>query len=200
MLTRTPLQITPEIPALAGRLAPSSTPTFIQVLPHPHGFPNECFGTVELKVHESGGAVQHGWAIWEWPGVMIEAEFHAVWKSPDGFLNDVTPRVDSETHILFVADHVRVFEGKAIDNVRVPLREDPRIREFIGLAEKKYEILNRGERARQFGPIAIPKEEIAPVLLRMVKLQAELSKPLAGRNDPCPCGSGRKFKKCHGAS
>ncbi|WP_211159649.1 SEC-C metal-binding domain-containing protein [Aromatoleum buckelii] len=21
-----------------------------------------------------------------------------------------------------------------------------------------------------------------------------------GRNDPCPCGSGRKYKKCHGAS
>ncbi len=21
----------------------------------------------------------------------------------------------------------------------------------------------------------------------------------AGRNDPCPCGSGRKLKKCHGA-
>jgi preprotein translocase subunit SecA len=27
------------------------------------------------------------------------------------------------------------------------------------------------------------------------------SAPLtAGRNDPCPCGSGKKFKKCHGAS
>ncbi len=23
---------------------------------------------------------------------------------------------------------------------------------------------------------------------------------LAGRNDPCPCGSGKKFKRCHGAS
>jgi hypothetical protein len=23
--------------------------------------------------------------------------------------------------------------------------------------------------------------------------------PVVGRNDPCPCGSGRKFKKCHGA-
>lgn len=23
---------------------------------------------------------------------------------------------------------------------------------------------------------------------------------LPGRNDPCPCGSGRKFKKCHGAA
>jgi hypothetical protein len=21
-----------------------------------------------------------------------------------------------------------------------------------------------------------------------------------GRNDPCPCGSGRKYKKCHGAA
>jgi hypothetical protein len=24
--------------------------------------------------------------------------------------------------------------------------------------------------------------------------------PKVGRNDPCPCGSGKKFKKCHGAS
>ena len=24
--------------------------------------------------------------------------------------------------------------------------------------------------------------------------------PKVGRNDPCPCGSGRKFKQCHGAS
>jgi hypothetical protein len=24
--------------------------------------------------------------------------------------------------------------------------------------------------------------------------------PKTGRNEPCPCGSGKKFKKCHGAS
>jgi hypothetical protein len=24
--------------------------------------------------------------------------------------------------------------------------------------------------------------------------------PKLGRNDPCPCGSGKKYKKCHGAS
>jgi len=23
--------------------------------------------------------------------------------------------------------------------------------------------------------------------------------PEVGRNDPCPCGSGKKYKKCHGA-
>ena len=24
--------------------------------------------------------------------------------------------------------------------------------------------------------------------------------PKVGRNDPCPCGSGKKYKKCHGAA
>jgi uncharacterized protein len=24
--------------------------------------------------------------------------------------------------------------------------------------------------------------------------------PKVGRNDPCPCGSGKKFKQCHGAA
>jgi uncharacterized protein YecA (UPF0149 family) len=25
------------------------------------------------------------------------------------------------------------------------------------------------------------------------------SLPEVGRNEPCPCGSGKKYKKCHGA-
>lgn len=30
-------------------------------------------------------------------------------------------------------------------------------------------------------------------------LRHKLAKlPVVGRNDPCPCGSGRKWKKCHG--
>jgi uncharacterized protein YecA (UPF0149 family) len=24
--------------------------------------------------------------------------------------------------------------------------------------------------------------------------------PKVGRNDPCPCGSGKKYKKCHGVA
>jgi uncharacterized protein len=24
--------------------------------------------------------------------------------------------------------------------------------------------------------------------------------PKVGRNDPCPCGSGKKFKQCHGSN
>ena len=28
---------------------------------------------------------------------------------------------------------------------------------------------------------------------------AQRDAPKVGRNDPCPCGSGKKYKKCHGA-
>jgi preprotein translocase subunit SecA len=30
--------------------------------------------------------------------------------------------------------------------------------------------------------------------------QVKRDEPKVGRNDPCPCGSGKKYKKCHGAS
>ena len=40
-----------------------------------------------------------------------------------------------------------------------------------------------------------------PPELLMQRLQTTAAKavPKAGRNDPCPCGSGRKYKKCCGA-
>jgi len=30
--------------------------------------------------------------------------------------------------------------------------------------------------------------------------QVRREEPKVGRNDPCPCGSGKKYKKCHGAA
>lgn len=40
----------------------------------------------------------------------------------------------------------------------------------------------------------------ANVMFQMAKYDEELEKAFAqaGRNDPCPCGSGKKYKKCHG--
>jgi preprotein translocase subunit SecA len=34
---------------------------------------------------------------------------------------------------------------------------------------------------------------------RGVKKQPVVAADKVGRNDPCPCGSGKKYKKCHGA-
>jgi len=49
---------------------------------------------------------------------------------------------------------------------------------------------------------AAPEEAAAPaeqeVKLPSVTIRREA--PKVGRNDPCPCGSGKKYKNCHGAS
>ncbi|HAK55046.1 MAG: anaerobic sulfatase maturase [SAR202 cluster bacterium] len=39
----------------------------------------------------------------------------------------------------------------------------------------------------------------ANVMEALAKEEAAAAFSRAGRNDPCPCGSGKKFKKCHGA-
>ena len=36
----------------------------------------------------------------------------------------------------------------------------------------------------------------ASEVMRVLTLEENFAR--AGRNDPCPCGSGRKFKRCHG--
>ena len=46
------------------------------------------------------------------------------------------------------------------------------------------------------GPRTVPQE--APRQAAPAPVRREAAK--VGRNDQCPCGSGKKFKKCHGQS
>ena len=53
-----------------------------------------------------------------------------------------------------------------------------------------------------FGPdrhAAFLREFGARALDRKVRVLEPRVAPKPGRNDPCPCGSGKKFKKCCGA-
>ncbi|MBI1953630.1 MAG: preprotein translocase subunit SecA [Candidatus Omnitrophica bacterium] len=47
--------------------------------------------------------------------------------------------------------------------------------------------------AREDGAGGLPEGDERPLPLRR-------ENPKVGRNDPCPCGSNKKFKRCHGAS
>ncbi|OQW50658.1 MAG: preprotein translocase subunit SecA [Proteobacteria bacterium SG_bin7] len=46
----------------------------------------------------------------------------------------------------------------------------------------------------RFGPMSGP-----PPQPRREIVTARRDEPKVGRNDPCPCGSGKKYKKCHGS-
>jgi preprotein translocase subunit SecA len=47
------------------------------------------------------------------------------------------------------------------------------------------------------------REQVSPMLAAQRQMHKQTQgRPTAttGRNDACPCGSGKKFKKCHGAN
>ncbi len=47
-------------------------------------------------------------------------------------------------------------------------------------------------------PMPAPQKKPMPAKAPDIGLPTEARSAKAGRNDPCPCGSGRKYKKCHG--
>jgi preprotein translocase subunit SecA len=48
------------------------------------------------------------------------------------------------------------------------------------------------------GPAAIEDAPPAEQEIVLPKITVRRETPKVGRNDPCPCGSGKKFKQCHG--
>jgi uncharacterized protein YecA (UPF0149 family) len=47
------------------------------------------------------------------------------------------------------------------------------------------------------------QEQLGAAVVDLVRAGRGAPKPVvkgetAGRNEPCPCGSGKKYKKCHG--
>lgn len=195
--TTTPPEISRAVRRLIETVTPGGKAVYLTVQPGANAVVNECFPNVEAQVARAGGRMLCGWQLWEWPHVLIEAEFHAVWRSPDGEMVDVTPKPHGEDRILFVPDERRRYEGIAIDNVRMPLRDDELIRHFIRASEAVVQVLNRGERAFQYGQVSVPAHEIELLL----QIQGFLGQCLASGlrdHDLCLCGSGTKYKRCHG--
>lgn len=91
--------------------------------------PQNCHFNVWVQWDKAGGEPQHGWLLAE-DAVQdfAEAQFHTVWRSPDGRLLDITPRADAEEHVMFVPDAGRSIQlndhdGRiaiiTYDNVRI---------------------------------------------------------------------------------
>lgn len=71
--------------------------------------------------------------------------------------------------------------------------------------ENMLAILSRN--AKAVGPASSAPAALAPVAqpeasaesdVQLPKVTVRREAPKVGRNDPCPCGSGKKYKACHG--
>lgn len=165
----------PIIIALCEQIAPGIEPIYLDVEIADGAIVNDCYENVTRIMGVRGGSIQYGWQIWETlPGVMAEAEFHAVWMDMNGAHHDITPKVSNDiTKILFLPDPNRRFEGRQINNIRVPLQDDPLIRKFIENADQYFEVTNRGELADQLGYIPMTSE-MEELLKERARLEMQL--------------------------
>ena len=97
--------------------------------------------------------------------------------------------VDLTVEVLPVADvlGIRLPEGERWRKARA--EEEARMRRLMAEREKR--------------PVTSPRQPIpppisAPAFRPSPPLGFDMTRPRAGRNEPCPCGSGKKYKKCCG--
>jgi len=198
--TRVPNPDAKHVKDFCESIRPGAQPQLLPVEMTPGASATDCFNNVRERIGEANGSSVYGWAIWEWPGVLIEGEFHAVWEDEAGALHDITPAPAGVTERLFLVDPSREYRGRQLNNIRRPLTDHPAVLRLIDAQDRFFAIMNRGERAHEHGRVEIPEAEIAPVILEIQRAQRELMARTPGRNDPCPCGSGKKYKRCCGAN
>lgn len=92
-------------------------------------------------------------------------------------------------------DQIKNEVVKTVVTVRIQSREE------IEAAEQQLaqtQIENVHYQHADFDASASPEEMLAPTTAPETADVATETQYKVGRNDPCPCGSGKKFKQCHG--
>jgi hypothetical protein len=204
MLTRTADPKLPHVARFCRGISSEGSPVLLPILPDEDSVPLDCFDNVRRRVARDGGRIVLGWVIWEWPGVYIEAEHHAVYEpEPEGQWIDLTPpQVPHISTRLFLPDAAAEYdfdnEGVRRDNHRKALTNDPLIQRFFESARRHSEIMNNipGVGEVQVTPNVVRALQSAE--FENMQFTLQLAMKYTPRNAPCFCGSGEKFKRCHG--
>ena len=178
-----------DILSFCQKLVPGAALVLVPIQPWHKAVPGECFHNVEMFVSEHGGNRILGWRPMRWANIMVEAEAHAVWQSPDGTLVDITPLEQSSS--LFLPDPDMKYIGFGHANIRQALTTSPLVAEFI-------ELSNQLDSVRISVKPGTPYSPPFNIFQRWTQINSILHTKGIGRNTPCPCQSGLKFKKCCG--
>lgn len=164
----TPKTINAFIKASAKSIS-NHAPVFVPYVEYEGMEKSQCFINVAKLVREQRGKAITGWLFWEWPGVMIDGEHHAIWQKPDGTWEDVTPKADGETSIVFVRDDKAIYaNNRSILNKRFASPTNALAKEFIALKREAEMVV---EPYRQTGQYGVPGEV-------MERLQAKESRAM----------------------
>ena len=177
-------------------ICPESKPIYVNVEPESFAEVNECFPAIEKKIERDDGSRVLGWQIWK-TKILIDAEFHAIWKSTVGELIDITPKQILFQKILFLPDSKAKYDGVQVDNIRLNISGNRLVDDFIEIAKAIYRMENKGERAFQY-EVSFSGSE-SQIYQNLKKIQAGVYSMIQNgksRNSPCFCNSRSKYKHC----
>jgi hypothetical protein len=198
-MVRTPNKIDKKINELLERLSITGTPIYVDIRPDDGSNVLDCFENVRRKIIRDHGTMILGWQIWELP-FMIEAEFHAIWKSPTGELIDITPKPINENQILFIADPNAKYDERQIDNVRMNTSNNRLVDDYIELYKAKFRIENKGNLAKINGEIFLQGNEarIWETINSFIdNIRIMITKGLT-HESMCFCSGNLPYSLCHG--
>lgn len=159
--------------------------------PESHCRIGECISNVEMQVALRGGSIQYGWLLWLCQEYFLEGEFHAVWKSPEGELVDITPQMSRAKALFIAVPNMTLPPAKLRYNRRMPLTTDPLVLRYIELAT-----------IRDIGYLAKSGQQCSTTEINYLFYPTYIAYTLmqnkGNLNSTCLCGSGDKFKNCHG--
>ena len=141
-------------------------PLMVPVRPQPNCVPNQCWINVPELIEQQGGSPVSGRIVWtESTGKWLHLEAHCNWRLPDGTLIDPTPKVDGETHIVFVEEPL-TFAGYAISSRFLCCSGRPVVKRFVELLQQLSEIRS----SIPFGEERETPTEYVPLLLEQCML------------------------------
>lgn len=202
VLSSVPADVTPEIRTLCAEIVTGCLPEFVKLRPDHAAEVRECFHNVTRVAERNGGGLVYGWALWEWPRIFIEAEHHAIWRSPSGELVDVTPHEYPADRVLFLEDPSATYDFETAvrrPNQKRALRDVAAIHLWIEATDQLHEKLEACSVGKEYRFSGADQAELVRlgqlIEARKIGVILGLANEL-GPNQPCLCRSGRKFKKC----
>lgn len=162
-------------------------PFYVSRQPKPDCEEGDCFKNVKKYVAKQGGSILVGWALTLRKNLYLECEAHAIWKTSDGEIVDITQNKENIDKTLFSLQ--RSMRAEKTPSKYIPFTQSILVAEYI-------ELRNEFERIRCTSvgdTMEIPKL----LMYRILEID-DIFMSKVGRNENCPCESGLKFKFCCG--
>jgi hypothetical protein len=159
---------------------------------------SNCFNNVARKVAKDGGSIVYGWALLPQKHI-LEAEKHAIWKTPDGEYLDITPRSIPIPMLQFVIDDEFKYEGQLVGNVRINTTKNKVVDDWIFVCEAIDELYTYTTRLDDHR-VSVPPL-IAPFIEGLEGFVKNYDPFVTADGNPetlCFCGKPLFYKDCHG--